>query len=753
MKTRSLILSCTALAALTAPNAVWAQSSAEGAQEGLSDIVVTARRTEESLQDVPVAVTGYTTEELAALDIGGFGDIGKTVPNLDVQRQFGSASAPIFYLRGVSTGSLKFETDAGIGLYIDGIYLGRPAGTAFDLADVERVEVLRGPQGTLFGRNSTGGAINFVTAAPSGEFGVKASGTVGNYDRYKGQVTVNLPALGPISARISYLHDQNTGYVDNLTPGRTFKFAAPFETVRSAKSFGAENTDAISLALRLDLGAFKADYKFDYTDKVSTQLGTQVLSAFNPGFLPGTTGVFVGGTTERLNALALDFTTPSKLKIQGHSLTLAYDMSDEITLKSISGYRKLNEFVGGNDIDGGAFVQAGVPYTFISSIQDRNQKQFTQEVQLLGATGKLDWVLGGFYFRETGNDNNPVFLGTQFPASGTIVPVNGLAGNTVNTFGVPSDYLAGADVSVRNRSLAGYAHLAYKMDQFELAGGVRYSKDNRFEFIRAAGLRPFVPGFAAAGFDASSDNWDFDATATYIANSDVRAYLRFATGYLSGGVLGGTKFKAETIKSYEAGIKADVLDDRLRINAAFFVSRRKDIQTLAFAATSGTFLLNSPTGKEHGFELEMVAKPSDNFTFNATYGYLNQKLADDPVSGKVNSLAPKNTLSVGGQYESSRFSNDSMLQFRVDGFFKDKRLSDPVAASTNQFTILQSHFDLNARLSLVDLPIGSTKMRVSAWVQNLTDNQELEFARNVNGLDLGTFQIPRTYGVEIGFQF
>ncbi|MDE2436978.1 MAG: TonB-dependent receptor plug domain-containing protein, partial [Sphingomonadales bacterium] len=415
MRIRFAILACTALAtvqpglalAADAPAGQTDNASAQGENSnGIADIVVTARRTQERLQDVPVAVTGYDRALITALDIKGFGDIGKTVPNLDVQHQFGSANAPQFYLRGVSTGTLKFEADAGIGLYIDGIYLGRPAGTAFSLADVERVEVLRGPQGTLFGRNSTGGAINFITAPPKGELGVRAEGTVGNYDRWKGQVTVNLPAVGPLSARISYLHDQNSGYVRNLTPGKTFNFTQPFGTIRSAETFGAENTDAVSAAVRFQEGALTADYKFDYTDKVSTQLAQQLLGydpsftagVGNPPFYTASPSIYAPASTTRQDALALDFTSPSHLKIQGHSLTLAYEVSDAITLKSITGLRKLDENVGGNDIDGGAYVVGGLPFTNISSVQDRHQKQFTQEVQVLGKAGQLDWVLGGFYF-------------------------------------------------------------------------------------------------------------------------------------------------------------------------------------------------------------------------------------------------------------------------------------------------------------------------------------------------------------------
>ena len=762
MLKRGLLLACTALG-VWAPGIASAQQSGADAQEnaGIADIIVTARRTQETLQAVPLSVTAFSGDQLEALDISGFADIGKTVPNLDVQRQFGSASAPQFALRGVSTGTLKFEADAGIGLYIDGIYLGRPAGTAFDLADIDHVEVMRGPQGTLFGRNSTGGAINFVTAAPTGEFGVKAEGTLGNFARRKGRVTINLPALGPLSARISYLHDENRGYVKNLTPGREFTFVEPFGTIRSAKTFGAENTDAVAVAVRLETGNLTADYKFDYTDKVSTQLGQQLLG-YDPGYAAGVgnppfytapPSIYVPATTEYQKALALDFTTPSQLKIQGHSLTVAYNLNDNITLKSISGYRKMDEFVGGNDIDGGAYILGGLPFTNISSVQDRHQKQFTQEVQLLGTMENLDWVLGGFYFRETGRDNNPVFIGVLFPTFTTIQPrTTPTEGNTIDIFGVPSDYLAGSDTSIRNKSVAAYAHVNYKQEHFELAGGIRYTKDDRREVVRAAGL---VPAFLPAGtFNASFDHWDFDATATYIANPDVRAYLRFATGYLSGGVLGGVEFKPETVKSYEAGVKADLIDNTLRVNASYFITRRSNVQTLGFNAASGTFLFSSPHGKEDGFELELTAKPSRHFTFNASYGYLHQRLSDDPVNGPVSSLAPKNTLSVGGQYDSPEFANGSHVSFRLDGFFKDKRLSDPIANSaTSQLTTLPSRFDMNARLSLVDLPIASTKAKVSAWVQNLTNNHELEFARNLTTTVIGTFQVPRTWGVDLGIEF
>ncbi len=735
----------------------------------IADIVVTARRVNESLQRVPVAVTGFDATTIRAMQIQNFGDVGKMVPNLDAQRQFGSASAPQFYLRGISTGSLKFETDAGIGLYIDGVYLGRPAGAAFDLADIERIEVLRGPQATLFGRNSTGGAINFITAAPKGELRVDAEGSLGNYDRRRGRIAVDLPAWGPLSARISYLHNENEGYVRNLTPGRTFTFTEPFGTIRSARSFGAENTDAVAAALRLDLAPFTLDYRFDYSDKVSTQLGQQLIG-FNPGFAitapliysaPG--AVVVGPSTSRQDALALDMTSPSHLKIQGHSLTARYDISDEISVKSITGYRKLDEFVGGNDIDGGALVDpftgTGRPFTPISSIEDRHQHQWTQELQLIGQSGGFNWIAGAFYFDEKGRDNNPVFVGALFPA-GIYTPG---AGNP-NLFGVPSDYFVGSNSRVRNRSYAGYAHVGLEISELvELAGGARYTKDKREETVLAAGLIGL--GAPPASFSATSDHWDFDATATYKFTPAVRAYARFATGYLSGGVINGAPFKPETANSYEIGLKGDFLDRTFRLNAALFRIDRKNLQTLFFCTDPTLAVCNLPTGpvlgtvliplasaRSQGFELEMTAVPTAGLTFGANLGYLDDKLSQS--LGPRQSQAPRFTTGVYSQYDLPTFASGAYLSARIDGNFKDKRNSDPVPLSTTAtLTQLPSRFDINARLSLLDLPVAGSKMRISGWVQNLTDNRKLEFARDLSTSVIGVFQVPRTYGVDIGFRF
>jgi iron complex outermembrane receptor protein len=208
------------------------------------------------------------------------------------------------------------------------------------------------------------------------------------------------------------------------------------------------------------------------------------------------------------------------------------------------------------------------------------------------------------------------------------------------------------------------------------------------------------------------------------------------------------------MKSYEIGFKGDLIDRTLRLNAALFHTDRRNVQTLAFDAASGTFIISAPKAHENGFELELTALPTDGLTFNASLGLLDAKLSPDPVRGPVNSLAPKYTLSTGAQYDFPHFANGSYLSARIDGFFKDKRLSDPVRNSaTAELTTLPSRFDVNARVSLIDLPVAGSKVKVSAWVQNLTNNHELEFARNLTTTVIGVYQVPRTYGIDLGLAF
>jgi iron complex outermembrane recepter protein len=772
---------------LHAGRAAHAQETADAATDvaagaRVEEVVVTARRREENLQQVPTAVTAIGAQELADLQISNFGEVGLTVPNLSVQTQFGSGSIAQYALRGQDSGSLSFEADTRIGLYLDGVYLARPTSAVFDLADVCRLEVLRGPQGTLFGRNATGGAINFVTCDPANEFEANAEVGLSNYDGRRFRGTVDFGRHGGFSGRLTYLHNEHEGYVDNTSAGTVTRVGPPFGTITAAKTLGLEDQDAVALSLRYDNDdALQVDYRFDYTDKRNSQLGVQLLGEygfFNPTFDLGPTGGAPPPetiSTNRLDRLPLDFSGEGKLEVQGHALTVAYDVSDALTIKNIASYRETEEHTSGNDIDGSSLTDTGIlsvllgipgpiftlggsgdPFEWISSINVRDQDQFSDELQFIGRTDRLDWIFGLFYFRETGDFDGPVFLFVPFDPSTTYVP-----GTTNASILGQTDYAAGSRGSATNESKAAYGHLDYRLtDALTLGAGVRYTKDDREEFISAAAA------IVEQKFEADFDYTDWDVSLSYAVNDTINLYAKVSTAHLSGGILGGQAFSPEENLSYEVGLKSDLLDDRLRFNAAVFRSEVTDLQSLTFSPSAGTLIVNTGESKQTGFEFELTAMPVEGLTLTANYGYI-----DISFDTNLRPLAPRSNAYGAVQYDFSRFGNDSHLSLRVDAAWKDDANAGlcPVGATTtptgcinlaaadlalDEATKMGARTDLGARISLGNIPIGGLTARLSIWGRNLLDEDEIEFSRDLsNGTVVGSFQIPRTYGLDVRMDF
>jgi len=729
----------------------------------LEEITVTARRTEESLQTVPVAVSALTAADINDLQITNFSDVGQTVPNLNIQTQFGSGSAPQFFLRGQASGSLSFEVDSRIGLYIDGVYLGRSAAAAFDLAALCQLEVLRGPQGTLFGRNSTGGAINLRTCAPSDDFGGEAEVTIGDYAERRFKASMDTGLVNGFAAKLTYLHSQHDGYVNNSASGDKLYFTSPFGTVEAADDFGWESQDAYGVSIRYTgIDKLVADYRFDYTDKKNTQLGVQLL-----GFTdPGVEGIFAisGGipaSTKRRDSLPLDFTGYGKLEVMGNALTLDYEINDVLRVKNIASYRTSYENTGGNDIDGNALNATifGMPETrfaWISSLSTRTQRQTSDELQLLGTHERLSWILGLFYFQENGNWDGPVFIGAPFPSDTKLTPGN------LSAF-VPSDYYAGSHVFIKNESKAAYGHAEYTItDALNVSAGLRQTWDDREEFIKQLGAYPPDTKFTT---DFSYTDWD--VSVNYEVLPDINTYAKVNTGHLSGGVLGGLKFKEESIISYEVGAKTQFFDNRLRFNLAAFHSDVKNLQTLTFTPETGTIIINTGKPDQNGVEVEFTALLAEGLKVDGSYGYLDVNLDTN-----MRSLAPENTAYLGVQYDFPRFFDLGLIVARVDASWHDDTygLVCPAGSTTtpggcinlgaankqlDNAVVQKANTQLSARLSLTDIPIGAnTTGRISVWGRNLLDTDELEFPRDLgNGTVVGTFQVPRTYGVDVSFKF
>ena len=770
---------CRALLGCAAPAALMtgiahAQDAApaSAAQSGLGDIIVTARKRAESLQDVPTAVTAMDAKLIADLQIESFQDVGKTAPNVMIQKQAGSPTAPQFNIRGVSSGSINFQIDSGVALYVDGVYLGRPGNSAFDLADIERIEVLRGPQGTLFGRNSTGGAISFVTAGPTGKFGVIADATIGNYQRRRGRITVNTPEWHGLSARITYAHDENTGYVKNSGPRRTYLFPEPFGPQTSADSFGANNNESIFAAVRYaGIDGLTVDYRFDYADLVTTLDAMQLLhggAAFS-GITNFPNQPALGGTAveslKRLDRVPIDGLAPATQKTWGHSLTAVYDLNDAISVKYIGALRgfKVNS---SSDLDGNALVDpyggTGGYFQALAAVRYAKQRQWSHELQLLGHMDRLDFVGGLFYYREKAFLNSPVIFGLVAQPGQAIPIVN------------PDSYLAGGDLlKVLNKSYAAYAHVDYRLtDELEISGGTRYSKDDRTENdLLAAPRTPTVP---RGSFNAKQGRFDYDASVRYKFAQDSSVYAKFTTGFVSGGIFHGAEFEPETIKSYEAGVKSEFLDRRVRLNVAVFQADRKALQVTGFDPNQGgNILLNTGTERARGVEVESTFVPVDGLTLTANYGFTDVKPkaeSSNPLATAVRSYQPRHTAYLAAFYEAPEFSDGTKMSFRIDGQYEGKhyRLQCPIGslqsptegclgagdAALDRQLIIPASWEIGTRLTFADIPLGNVKGRISLWGKNLNNSDKPEFLFPVfDTWAVGTFQAPRTYGVDFGIEF
>ena len=498
---------------------------------------------------------------------------------------------------------------------------------------------------------------------------------------------------------------------------------------------------------------------------------------FNPTFDLGPTGGAPPPdtvSTERLDRLPLDFLGEGTLEVQGHALTVAWDVTDSLTVKNIASYRETEENTSGNDIDGSSLTDTGIlsvllgipgpvftlggsgdPFAWISSTNLREQDQFSNELQLIGTGDRLNWIVGAFYFEEDGDFDGPVFLFVPFDPGSTYVP-----GTTNASILGQTDYSAGSRGSASNESKAVYGHLDYKLtDALTLGAGARYTEDDREEFIETAAA------IVNQKFEADFDYTDWDVSLGFAISDAVNLYAKASTAHLSGGILGGQAFDPEKNLSYEIGLKSDLLDERLRLNAAVFRSEVTDRQVLTFSPSTGTLIVNIGESDQTGVELELTAIPVDGLTLTANYGYLD--FEDDT---NVRPLAPEANAYLAAQYDLPAFGNGSQLSLRVDAGWKDDAyMACPVGASftpagcTNlasadleldEATKMGARTDLGARISLGEIPIGDFTGRISLWGRNLLDEDEIEFSRDLsNGTVVGSFQIPQTYGVDFRMDF
>jgi len=716
------LLLCTL--AMTAAHPALAQDAAPAADEasGLGEIVVTAQKRAESLQDTPISIAAFTAEDLETRGISGLTDLRANVPNLQLTPHPNSAATTQIFMRGVGLSDDQITQDGGVAVYMDGVYVARSQGQALEVAELERVEVLRGPQGTLYGRNATGGAINFITKKPElGDFGFKGQVTLGNYDNRRLKAAVNVPIGGTLAARFSYANIQQDGFVKNPGTG--------------VKRWGDKDRQA----MRADLlwqpfDAFSLRYSYDRSEIQDTP----IYVALSP-LHPLTVARPKAGSPLVRDLLANDVTS------QGHSLIAEWNATDTLTVRSITGYRKLDNFQN-QDYLTGAISPLPLQKNSSRALQD----QWSQEIQLVGDAfdRQVEYVVGGYWFSEEGS-------------------------NFSNSFSPPTRTRSFTTATIENESWAVFGQATWSPEwldrRLHLTVGARHSWDQRAATlarqtqVNEGPIAP-VPGVG----DGSRKFTDFSPSVVlaFDAADNVNLYAKAVKGYKSGGYnirassisRFNDGFDSETLWSYEVGLKSQWLDNSVRFNVAGFVSKYEDIQINVQSDPTNariTDVLNAGKATVKGIEADLTLAPTRALRFSVNYGFLDARY-DEVIDAVGNDVAanfrftnaPKHTLALDANYDLPALPIGT-LSTNVNYTMQSDKFSG--SSITGGKFVIGDYGLLNARLTLAEIP-GLDGMRLALWGRNLTDNEYYIMQFNI-GRPGALFGEPRSYGVDLSVEF
>jgi len=765
------------VAALIAPSLAFAQDAAPNTPAaataapdtgGIADIVVTARRRAENVQSVPIAVTAYNSATLEALGARTVGDVADVTPNLSRTSGPTGGNDAFFFIRGIGQLDSNPANDPGVGVYMDGVYLGRLQGASLDAFDLARVEVLRGPQGTLFGRNTIGGAISLTSLDPADTFGVRARATFGERNRYDGFVSVDAPLSDTLGVRLSVGTRNQDGWGRNVYTGNTFG-------------------DVHNITARLK-AVWKPTDKLKVTvaaDGLHGRGGTAqtVLVAFNPSAgaaIPGTTPVGVPFPRDLLadtspnkflnfNSVAPKYNTDN----WGVSTTVDYDMGPVAT-KLILAYRKTKQDAN-NDFD-------GTGYRLYDNLFATDSDQYSAELQFLGKLfdGRIDYVAGVYAYEEGIGHNNGICLGTNLGAPfGPGGPTRNAGGCIRNNqrFKLGIDNIAGfgqANINITGKLAATlgarytYEHKKQSFDFFlDNSGGV-------FSFF---GIPPlgYIPTL-------SPNNPNVGVPTTYKKSfgeftpklglqwkpeNNLLFYGSYSQGFKSGGFNGRPNanqfggfnpiqpYNPEDLYAYELGFKSDLLDRHLRVNGALFYSIYKGIQLLVLDPASGFFNnINAGRNEIKGFELETTLKPVREANLYLNVGYTHTHYTDlnpltlIPKSARL-PVTPELTLGAGADYRFDLGRYGSLTP-RVDYNY---RSSVFYGAANGQYEFQRGYGLLNARVTWAD---KSDRYTVAVYGENVTDQFYYSNAQDVTsalGIAFAQVGAPAEFGVEAGVKF
>jgi len=685
------------------PAVAQAQTAAADGTGVVEELVVTARRREESLKDVPVAVSAISGERLAATGAADLTTLQQSTPNTTVQVARGSNSTLISFIRGVGQQDPLWGFEPGVGLYVDDVYIARPQAAVLDIFDIERVEVLRGPQGTLYGRNTIGGAIKYVTAKIEGEPELKLKGQVGSYQQRDIVASAKARLTDTLGLGLTWASFNRDGYGKNLVTG-----AEHYDKDVTAARATLEFTPTDSLFFRL-----AGDI---VTDRSNPRHGHRELPVLDVLGLPVAGGEVLGDVYDT-RAGSGDHNV---VEARGVSFLGEWNISDTLTLKSISAYRA-GETEGTIDFDAELAPYLDIPARY-------NDHQFTQEVQLLFSGERLQGVFGAFYLNAT--------------AAGAFDTVLGNANLTTATAGY-----------VDTESWSVFADVSYDVtDRLSLSLGGRYTRDEKTGQVyrqNFTGLKSPLfgntlaePGLLRSDFTSSDTYEKFTprVSASYEFSPDLTGYVSYSQGFKSGGfdmradeILtpdSADGYQPEKVQSYEGGLKGYFFDRRLTLNSAVFYAEYKDQQVTIqtpVGASIASQVLNVGESHMYGAELEGSAMLARGLSANFSVGYIKAKFDEyralNPVTGLIEDFADSRVFQ-----NTPKWNGSVSLTYTHDLGERGKIAFIPAASYRSSFSMFETPSLLDQDgYWLVDASLVWTsaddRYRVGLHGKNLTDEE------------------------------
>lgn len=768
------------------------KAAAEDSSGGLNTIIVTARKREENLQDTPIAVTAFGAEALEQRQADTVGDVGRFAPNVSldpVANISGSSASITTFIRGVGQTDFNITVDPGVGLYYDGVYVARTAGALLDLGDIESIQILRGPQGTLFGKNTIGGAVIVNSNPPTDQFEFSGELATGRFNRFDANAMINIPVSDRVAVRAVVGLRTRDGYQRRLSDGGR---QGNVDSLGGRIAIRADLTDTLTATLAFDANRRREQSAANTLLEVSE--GFDVIGM--AGGFPVTNGGFQNffwnkvlqapdcgpvGTpapatdncygphwlTNDIDETWGTNRNRSDFDLWGTNLTLDWELG-AVNIKSITAYRETEAHF--------SFDFDGSPIPLGESFNNINQEQFSQEFQFTGSLfdDVIEYTAGLYYLKEKATDNNLL------------------------TFAF-ADFVSGGDVN--NDSYAAYLQATLNVtDRFSITPGIRYTDETkRFDpsrqritddrtggallllsrcFVRQQPIIPPDPALCATPdttlnpfgdqilpaveVSTTAKEWTPAISMDYQVTDEVLAYVSYSKGFKSGGFTqrifppepATTPFAPEFVESYEIGLKSELFDRNLRLNLAAFQSDYDDIQIVVNEGIAPK-VRNAGKARIRGFEVEAQARLADFLSVQGGVGYLDayyRQVSPTAAPVTVNSRFPNvPEWTASASFDADLYDGDAgTLVLHGDWTYKGGHFKDAI----NTPTLFQEGYSVFGANISFELP--DTRWKVSAGVTNLTNERYLLGGYSdlqQTGATTGNYSRPREWFLKLRYRY